>query len=198
MILSKHIKLAALLGAASLAWSSPASAEYFIGEMIIAGNNYCPKFFTTAAGQLLPINQNQALFSLLGTSFGGDGVTNFALPDLRGRVVVGEGSYVRTFSLGEIGGRDSTTVTVNQLPAHSHAVSLKTFSTASNSNSPANNHVGRATTNDYSNVANPQSALAAGSMTVGNSGGGQPLPISQPALTIQWCISLSGVFPSRN
>jgi microcystin-dependent protein len=198
MIFSKHMKLAGLLGAATLAWSSPASAEYYIGEMIIVGNNFCPRSFTTAAGQSLPINQNQALFSLIGTTFGGDGITTFQLPDMRGRVAVGEGTLGSNYTLGERAGQDNPTMTVAQMPVHNHVVQVKTFSTASNTNNPTGNHIARATTNDYSNVANPQSSLAADSMAVGTAGGGQPINISQPALVMQWCIALQGVFPSRN
>jgi microcystin-dependent protein len=139
---------------------------------------------------LLPINQNQALFSLLGTTYGGNGQTTFALPDLRSRVPIHEGNG---HTLGERGGEENHTVTISELPAHTHLVNANT--NAANTTKPVGNNW--ATTNDA--IYGPLNHLVAmNPATITATGGSQPHNNLQPYLTINFCIALQGIFPSQN
>jgi len=167
-------------------------------------------------GQLLPIAQNTALFSLLGTIYGGNGQTTFALPDFRGRVPVGvgQGPGLSNYDLGQLGGTETVTLTINQMPAHNHSVSITV--TLNASNAQATDSAPTATVNTlaapydtlnaaaiagYNNQA-PNTALNAGSAaatgTIGITGGSQPFPILQPYLAVNYIIAMEGVYPSRN
>lgn len=166
-------------------------AEPFLGEIRMMSFGYAPgpSGWAMCNGQLLPINQNQALFSLLGTTFGGNGQTTFALPDLRGQtpIHVGQG-----FVLGQKGGQQAHTLTLSEMPIHVHAFN------ASKANAtvpiPANNLFG-SSNNMYAAATNLTSIHPA---TVGNTGGSQPHNNMQPYLTINFCIALQGIFPSPN
>jgi microcystin-dependent protein len=181
-------------------------SEFFIGQIMMAGFNFAPRFWALANGQLLPINQNQALFSLLGTQFGGNGTTNFALPDLRSRTPIG---YASSFDpswqppavqIGQSGGVENVTLLSSNLPAHTHSVNATTangenrsasgriFATSTNANSAPPNLY--APSNGTPVPMNPQ--------TVANAGGNQPHPNMQPYSVINFCVALSGIFPSRN
>jgi microcystin-dependent protein len=163
-------------------------AEPFLSEIRIMSFNFAPKGWALANGQLLPINQNQALFSLLGTTYGGNGQTNFALPDIRGRVAIHEGSG---HTLGENGGSEAVTINMQTLPTHSHAV--KVFNDNATA-TPAGNFFAAAN-NTYQ--PKPQNTtLAANSVT--NTGGSQPHTNQQPFTVLSFCIALQGIFPSQN
>ncbi len=151
--------------------------------------NFAPKGWAMCNGQLLPINQNQALFSLLGTTFGGDGRVNFALPDLRGRtpIHVGQGH-----TLGEKGGEQAHTLSIAELPTHTHVV--QGTSANANSANPTNNVL--AGSNLLYSAPNSLTALHASSVT--NVGGSQAHLNMQPFLTLNFCIALQGIFPSPN
>ena len=165
-------------------------AEPFLSEIRIMSFNYAPKGWALANGQLLPINQNQALFSLLGTTYGGNGQTTFALPDLRGRVPIHMGSG---FTLGEAVGEQAHTLTQSEMPQHFHAVNVS--STASGGvDNPTNNFLGSANNLYHSPTA--QTTMNPG--TIGNTGGSQPHQNMQPYLTLSFCICLAGIFPSHN
>ena len=165
---------------------------------------------STAGGQILSIAQNQALFSLLGTTYGGDGQTTFALPDLRGRVPIsqGQGPGLSNYSLGQVGGTETVTLTVNQMPTHNHAATATALirvvggQQANTPNPLRNSFATTGTANTYSTAAPTANYMDANNVdaqvTVGNSGGNQPFSILQPYLTLQWCIALEGIFPSRN
>lgn len=172
--------------------------EPFIGEIIMFGGNFAPRGWALCEGQLLPIDQNTALFSILGTTFGGDGRTTFALPDLRGRVPVqpGNGAGLTNRVLGQKGGSEEVTLSTNEMPAHNHSVGCQTA--VGNQGTPQNHllaaeNVGQADL--YSNVAG--NATMASGMIV-NNGGGQPHNNMQPFLGINFIIALVGIFPSRN
>ena len=151
--------------------------------------NFAPKGWAMCNGQLLPINQNQALFSLLGTTFGGDGRVNFALPDQRGRTPIHVGSG---HTLGERGGEQAHTLSIAELPTHTHTVSAS----PTNSNTPiASNNVLASANNLYNQAANLTS-LNPGTIT--NVGGSQAHLNMQPFLTLTFCIALQGIFPSPN
>ena len=165
-------------------------AEPFLSEIRIFSFNYAPKGWALCNGQLLPINQNQALFSLLGTTYGGDGRVNFALPDLRGRVPTHEGSG---FTLGQRGGEYAHTLIQSEMTQHIHFVSASSSATGGN-NSPVNRFLGGG-----NNVYNtPQSLTTIQPGTVTNTGGSQPHENKQPYLTLNFCIALQGIFPSQN
>ena len=163
-------------------------AEPFLSEIRIMSFNFAPKGWALCNGQLLPINQNQALFSLLGTTYGGDGRVNFALPDVRGRVPihVGDGH-----TLGERAGQEAHTITISELPAHSHSVTV--FNNNANAG-PAGNYFGAS--NLAYQPAPPNTTLAPN--TVSMTGGSQPHQNQQPFLVLSFCIALQGIFPSPN
>ena len=166
-------------------------AEPFLSEIRIMSFAFAPKGWALCNGQLLPINQNQALFSLLGTTFGGDGRVNFALPDLRARTPIHVGSG---HTLGERGGEQAHTLNIAELPTHTHVANA----TSNNASGPApSNSVGyaRAGTQLY---GGPSNLVAMASQAVGNVGGSQAHLNMQPFLTLSFCIALQGIFPSPN
>ena len=157
-------------------------------QITIFSFTFAPKGWAQCNGQLLPINQNQALFSLLGTTYGGNGQTTFALPDLRGRIPIHQGNG---FILAETGGAETITLTVNQIPLHNHSF-LGTSAPAA-SRDPQSNTLAVAAANIYTDQASLQ-ALNAQSVTA--SGGSQPHENLQPYLCVSFIISLFGIFPS--
>ena len=165
-------------------------AEPFLSEIRLMSFVFAPKGWALCNGQLLPINQNQALFSLLGTTFGGDGRVNFALPDLRGRTPIHVGSG---HTLGERGGEQAHTLSIAETPAHSHLLNVS--SAAADTPVAAGNVFASASGNIYGGMGNP-AALAAASVT--NNGGSQAHLNMQPFLTLSFCIALQGIFPSPN
>jgi len=163
-------------------------AEPFLSELRIMSFVFAPKGWALCNGQLLPINQNQALFSLLGTTFGGDGRVNFGLPDLRGRVPIHVGSG---HTLGERGGEQAHTLSIAEIPQHTHVLSGK------NANAGTNDPTGSSFANAaaiYHPATNLTSLLPA---TVANVGGSQAHLNMQPFLTLSFCIALQGIFPSQ-
>ena len=165
-------------------------SEAFLGEIRVASFGFAPKGWALCNGQLLPINQNQALFSILGTTYGGDGRTNFALPDLRGRVPLHFGNGI---TQGEVSGEEAHTLLPGETPMHTHMVS-GTGATA-DSGSPAGNlwasNTGQA---PYAATANALMALNA----IATAGGSQPHNNMSPYLTVNFIIALVGIYPSRN
>lgn len=172
-------------------------AEPFLSEIRLMSFGFAPQGWALCNGQFLPINQNQALFSLLGTTYGGNGQTNFALPDLRGRVPIHAGFSAHP--LGERGGEQTHTLTINEMPTHTHVVNAS--SQTGNSVNPNFGGVGNAFAADpgnaYSSGFSP-SAATLNSASVANAGGSQAHDNMQPYLTISFCIALVGIFPSQN
>ena len=166
-------------------------AEPFLAEIRMMSFVFAPKGWALCNGQLLPINQNQALFSLLGTTFGGDGRVNFALPDLRSRVPIHVGAG---HTLGERGGEAAHTLTPAELPNHTHLVAASTVATGGTA-TPNGNYLGGAN-NAYHAPSGPLSTLRPDA--VSNVGGSQPHLNMQPFLTLSFCIALQGIFPSPN
>jgi microcystin-dependent protein len=164
-------------------------AEPFLAEIRIMSFGFAPKGWALCNGQLLPINQNQALFSLLGTTFGGDGRVNFALPDLRGRAPIHVGS---SHTLGERGGEQAHTLSIAELPEHAHV--LNGSSANASTNAPTGNVA--AQSNNIYGAAASLTALSASSVT--NAGGSQAHLNMQPFLIVSFCIALQGIFPSPN
>jgi microcystin-dependent protein len=165
-------------------------AEPFLSEIRLMSFNFAPKGWAQCNGQLLPINQNQALFSLLGTTFGGDGRVNFALPDLRGRVPIHVGG---SHTLGERGGEQAHTLSIAEIPLHTHV--LQASSDTGSVQSPSGNVLGVIPGRAYTDTSH-LTTLHPG--TVGNVGGSQAHLNMQPFLTINFSIALQGIFPSPN
>jgi microcystin-dependent protein len=167
-------------------------ADPFLSELRIMSFNFAPKGWASCDGQLLPINQNQALFSLLGTTFGGDGRVNFGLPDLRGRVPIHVGSG---FTLGQTGGEQAHTLSIGELPTHTHV--LNATSADATLPLPAGNLLATAAATDplYSDAS---ALVAMGAPSIANAGGSQAHLNMQPFLTLMFCIALQGIFPSPN
>ena len=172
-------------------------AEPFLSEIRIFSFVFAPKGWALCNGQLLPINQNQALFSLLGTTYGGDGKSNFALPDLQGRTPMhpGQGPGLSLHDLGETGGSETVTLLESEIPAHSHA--LLAAATPGNSKIPGGNVLSRAT---GGNIYLPPAAVPLVSMSasaLAPAGGDQPHNNMQPYLTFYFNIAMQGIFPPR-
>lgn len=169
-------------------------SEPFLGEIIIVAFNFAPRGYALCQGQILPISQNTAVFSLLGTTYGGNGQTTFALPDLRGRVPVaaGQGPGLSNIDLGQVGGSESATLTANQMPAHNHAA--QSSQAAGTATRPANNFpaAGQAVYTGATDNTTLNPAF------IKNTGGGQPFALRSPYLGLNYAIALQGIFPSRN
>jgi microcystin-dependent protein len=167
-------------------------AQPYVGEIRMFAGNFTPAGWMFCEGQLLPISENETLFQLIGTTYGGDGQSTFALPDLRGRIPIHKGNGNL---LAETGGAETITLTVSQIPAHEHAF-VGTSSTAS-ATSPSNGVVASPSTLDlYRPAAVPNSNLAANALAP--TGGTQPHNNFQPYLCVDFIISLFGIFPSPN
>jgi len=163
----------------------------FLGEIKIIAWNYAPKSWAFCNGQQLPINQNQALFSLLGTMYGGNGQTTFALPDFRGKIPVHVGDG---FTQGQTGGQYAHTVTQSEMPAHNHFMQVSN-NTSSTQNPSTGVILGKSVANSFGGLS-PAVTMNAGSIT--NTGGSQPHENKQPFLVLNFIIALQGIFPSRN
>src|SRR4051812_33818102 len=169
-------------------------AEPFLSEIRIMSFGFAPKGWALCNGQLLPINQNQALFSLLGTTFGGDGRVNFGLPDLRSRTPIHVGSG---HNLGERGGEQAHTLSISEIPQHIHF--LMASSTQGDSPNPNFGNVGNVLAQDPGNAYGPPNNLTNLKQTsISNVGGSQAHLNMMPFLTISFCIALQGIFPSAN
>ena len=169
-------------------------SEPFLGEIRQAAFAFAPKGWALCNGQLLPINQNQALFSVLGTTYGGNGTTNFALPDLRGR---SPAHFSATLPLGTRTGEENHTLTANELPPHTHA--LQGSTDLANSSSPASNVTaakGRGGKDIYAPGGSPVQPLSP--QAIAATGGSQPHNNMQPFSTLNFIIAMTGIFPSRN
>ncbi len=167
-------------------------AEPFLSEIRLMSFSFAPQGWAMCNGQLLPINQNQALFSLLGTTFGGDGRVNFALPDLRGRVPIHVGA---SHTLGERGGEQAHTLSIGELPTHTHHLQSDPAIATTGEPSASASFAGSAGSSLYGAPAN---FVAMAANAVANRGGSQAHLNMQPFLTLSFCIALQGIFPSPN
>lgn len=167
-------------------------AEPFLSEIRIFSFNFPPKGWALCNGQLLPINQNQALFALLGTTYGGNGQTDFALPNLRGRVPI---HFGQSFDLGTTGGQSAHTVIQSEMPQHLHFMQGTTNQTG-NTAIPSNTATVATLGSQIYHA--PTTLVALGASSVTSVGGSQPHTNQQPYLVLSFCIALQGIFPSRN
>lgn len=162
------------------------------------GGNFAPRGWAFCNGQILSIAQNTALFSLLGTTYGGNGQTTFALPDLRGRAPVnwGQGPGLSNYDLGEVTGTESVTIGIAQMPAHQHTVAINVNSSEGGQGKPVNNYLGKTDPGIY--AATTDNTQMGAQPPTGIQGGSQPTSIIQPVLAVSFIIALEGIFPSRN
>ena len=184
---------------------APAYQEGFLGEVKLFAGNFAPRGWALCEGQLLPISSNSALFSIIGTMYGGDGRTTFALPDLRGRAAIhpGNGPGLSSYRLGQKGGRENITLTINELPSHNHVATSTTTVNVGDTggeDDPDGNFLGEGSaytaTVAQGNKLNDAAVTTA--TTVGMQGGQQSFNNLQPFLGVHYIIALQGTFPSRN
>lgn len=176
--------------------------EQYLGQILMVGFNFAPTGWALCNGQLLSIAQNTALFSLLGTQFGGDGISTFALPNLQGRVAIHQGQSpgTSTYVMGEVSGVENTTLLVGNLPAHNHPANAN--GAAGPNPSPVGNFWAEANGGGKSPVVTPSYAAAStgqmASTAIGLTGGNQPFSVVQPFLCVNFIIALVGIYPSRS
>lgn len=174
-------------------------AEPYVGQIIMFAGNFAIQGFANCDGQLMPISQNTALFSILGTTYGGDGTTTFGLPDLRGRIPMhpGQGPGLANHSQGQSGGGTDITLTPDQLPPHSHSFALPCDNTAGNTEDPANAYISILPSKplQFNDTKNDVMAEA---ITNTDGGAGGSFSVQNPFLAIRFLISLQGTYPSRN
>jgi microcystin-dependent protein len=178
----------------------------FLGEFMIFAGNFAPRGWALCDGQLLPITQNTALFSILGTTYGGNGTTTFALPDLRGRLSVhqGQGSGLSPYLLGQLGGEEQHTLEITEAPTHTHTVNANNNGNAGGVSTPASTvlmgspYAVEANSPPVPIYSTGTASLTMSSQMVGPTGGNGPHNNLMPYLAVNWCIALEGIFPSRN
>ena len=185
--------------------------ENYLGQILVFAGNFAPRGWLPCNGQILPINQNQALFSIIGTTYGGDGITNFRLPDLRGRAAVGYGigPGLSEIVIGQSFGSETNTMTIPQMPQHTH-VSIAVQPNVKinvcggdeqDSDTPVDCFLRQTPgTNTYSGTTAPGSEMgnSPATVTIQPSGASQPINNIQPTLTLTYCIATTGIYPSRS
>jgi microcystin-dependent protein len=171
-------------------------SEAFLGEVRIFSFIFAPKGWAQCNGQIMSIQQNQALFALLGTMYGGNGVNTFSLPDLRGAVTLGFGNnpQVGNFVQGQVGGEFNHTLTINEMPGHNHMVTAS--NAAGSQSSPQSNLSAQDPGGTTMYGSSPNTNLAPGAVAI--AGGSQPHQNMMPCNTLNFCMALTGIFPSRN
>ncbi len=171
----------------------------FIGEITIFAGNFAPRGWAFCWGQMISISQNTALFSLLGTYYGGNGTTTFALPDLRGRIPLGmgQGPGLQTYNLGQMGGQESVTLTNPQMPMHIHTTSVAVNGNPGNSAAPNGRYLSASDQRNAQYTDQGGTGNLAG-VSSATAGGSQPHENMQPYLSLNFIIALQGIFPSRN
>jgi microcystin-dependent protein len=177
-------------------FSPMAAQDAYIGELMLVPYNFAPRGYVECNGQLLSIASNTALFSILGTTYGGDGRTTFGIPNLNDRTPlhVGQGPGLSNYSLGQSGGAPTHTLTVNEMPQHSHSIAVS--SDVGTSDDPSGKYHAASGTNAPMYASPPNTTFA--STTLGSTGGGQAHNNWQPYLGLKWVICIQGIFPSRN
>lgn len=199
----KTMSLVLAAGGFSLALTAPVHAQadtQYIGQVSAFAGNYCPRNWAPADGTLIAISTNSALFSLLGTYYGGNGTTNFALPDLRGRrpVSYGDGPGIGTYDLGQTAGTTQFTLTTDNLPSHNHVGMSRAAQAQGDTQNPADNSLATTPVTPIYNKGAPTTDMDVGTVGLANTGGGQPVNKVSPYLVMRWCVAMFGIYPSRN
>jgi microcystin-dependent protein len=176
------------------------ASDPLLGSICMVGFNFCPRGYADASGQLMAISQNSALFSLLGTTYGGDGRTTFALPDLRGRVPVGDGTGpgLSAVRAGDRGGSEQVTLSQAQMPSHTHTARMNAARGNGDVDEPASAAPARMPRTRVYGSGAPSVAMGTDTVTVNAAGGGQAVAVRDPYLGMRYCIATVGIFPSRN
>lgn len=187
---------AALAGACLLPGGAMAQVEPYLGQIMATGAGFCPRGSIEAHGQLLAISEYDALFTLYGTTYGGDGRTTFGLPDLRGRMITtdGRGNGLTEHRIGQKFGADFVTLTVNNLPSHTHGFGVSVD--APDSVSVASGTLATFSSRPAYATANTLTATLA-DQSISRTGGNQNINIQQPYIVVKWCVALFGIYPSR-
>jgi microcystin-dependent protein len=172
-------------------------SDQYLGEIRLFPYNFAPIGWAFCNGQIMSISQNTALFALLGTTYGGDGVTTFALPDLRGRVAVSSGQApgLMSYSLGQTIGAENVALTQSQMPGHNHAVNPPANDSPASATRPGGAVMARVPTAVYASAGDGTTMAA---YNTASAGGNQPISVLNPLLTLNYCIALQGIFPSRS
>jgi microcystin-dependent protein len=173
-------------------------ASPFLGEIRMFGGNFAPRGWAFCNGQIMPISQNTALFSLLGTTYGGNGTSTFALPNLQSRVPVhwGTGAGLSSYVIGQQAGQENVTLLQSQMPAHTHL--LNAVTSGGNQASPTGNLPAVESTGTSLNYSSDPANTTMNPAAVANAGQSLPVPVVQPYLAVSFIIALAGIFPSRN
>lgn len=201
-MISRKILLSAALTAAAVTAGAPAQAgdSPFVGQIAPYGMNFCPANWLPADGRLLSIAENDVLFALYGTTYGGDGQSTFALPDLRGRVAFGDGfNQGNQFLMGQQMGTETFTVTTATMPAHTHTGTLSAVAANGDTNVPTGNSLAsiEQNFNRIYTTRDPANNMKAGDVVIDPAGSGTPVSLTAPALTMTYCVALFGIFPQR-
>jgi len=172
-------------------------ADPYIGEIRMVGFTFAPEGWANADGQMLTVAEHSALYSLYGTTYGGDGRNTFGLPDLRGRVPIhcGQGPGLPSYQMGWAGGYPAVTLTAAEIPPHTHDATVNAKAAEGDQTSPENHYWGEPSRPAY--AASKDVTMAADAVEVGEGGGGQAHQNMQPYLTIRFCVALTGIYPSR-
>lgn len=192
----------AVSAAAATLTGSPASAcntEPYLGSVCIVAFTFCPRGYLEAAGQIMSIAQNTALFSLVGTTYGGDGQVTFALPDLRGRVPrgLGQGPGLGGVDQGDKAGLENVTLTSTQMPPHTHAAQMNATGSPGTADSPAGALPAKAASGLPYGSGGAAVTMSGSAVTIGVAGSGQPFTVLDPYLGLRFCIATEGIYPSR-
>lgn len=200
----RQLVAAAPMVAIALGLSAPSTAQaqdMYVGQIVQVGFTFCPRGTLEANGAILPIANNQALFSLIGAIYGGDGSTTFGLPNLQGRAAIGQGSGpgLSQHPQGQVGGTEQMTLTVAQMPTHNHSPRISLTVAEADSRNPTGNSFARAAQDTYVDNQDPDPAqqFHPGVITSQNVGSNMPFSVMQPFLATRFCIVTDGIYPSR-
>lgn len=196
------LAMLALLGALGVTPAQACSGtEPYIATVCTTAATFCPRGYAEASGQLLSIAQYTALFSLVGTTYGGNGQTTFALPDLRGRTPVGrgQGPGLSDITQGEAAGTETVSLLATQMPPHTHTatVSIRASTANGGTDNPSGAVPAKLPRSNVYTTAAPDTTMASNTVTIGTAGNGQPVPIRNPFLGLRYCIALEGIYPSQ-
>lgn len=204
MKIKATLAAAAMIAGGMMTAPAPAKAQSdpLLGQMMLFGGNFCPRGWTAADGKLLAISQYQAVFSIMGTTYGGDGRTTFGMPDLRGRapISVGSGPGLPNYAQGSKGGSTEFSVRVANMPSHTHTGTIAASPEDGNTNAPVRNSFAKSTNGANSYITGDPAVnnMHPNVLRINPTGGSLPVNKVSPYLTLQWCVALQGVFPSRN
>jgi len=174
--------------------------EAYVGSIMPMAFNFAPQGWMSCEGQTLAIAQYSAVFALLGTMYGGNGTSTFALPDLRGRMIIGQGTGpgLPSYVVGQKAGLPNVTLTTQQMPSHTHTIVAKANGLSSNSNDPNGNYFGGGTVTNYDTTQDGSSVLNPQCITAAAAGSSLPVAIMNPYVAMYYNICINGIFPSRN